>query len=157
MQRAFEEGYTRMKLINANGIVAVNIGFNMRQAPDQAPANDYTIDISPTQDSDLTCDTSSTLSFQYNCHVSLFITIPNFERTITLRQKQMGWLVGSSIRGQCTKTHQRLTRIAGCSCFSRSVPLLCTVRELGCIWSSLCRIARTDLTPNLPAGAPTNN
>ncbi|KAE9378470.1 hypothetical protein N431DRAFT_554654 [Stipitochalara longipes BDJ] len=92
MQRAFEEGYTRMKLINANGIVAVNVGLNMRQAPDQAPANDYTIDISPTQDSDLTCDTSTTLSFQYPCHVSLFITIPNFERTITLRQKQMGWL-----------------------------------------------------------------
>jgi hypothetical protein len=99
MQRAFEEGYTRMNLINANGIVAVNIGLNMRQAPDQAPANDYAIDISPTQASDLTCDTSTTLSFQYPCDVSLFITIPNFERTITLRQKQMGWLVGSSIRG----------------------------------------------------------
>lgn len=146
-----------MKLINANGIVAVNIGLNMRQAPDQAPANDYTIDISPTQDSDLTCDTSTTLSFKYPCHVSLFITIPNFERTITLRQKQMGWLVSSSIRGSCTKTHQRLTRVTGCSCFSRSVLLLCTVYELGYIWSSLYRIARIDLTPNLPVCAPINS
>ncbi len=146
-----------MKLINANGIVAVNIGLNMRQAPGQAPANDYTIDISPTQDSDLTCDTSTTLSFQYPCYLSLFITIPNFERTITLRQKQMGWLVSSSIRGSCTKAHQRLTRIAGCSCFSWSVPLLCTVCELGYIWSSLYRIARIDLTPNLPVCAPINN
>lgn len=88
-----------MKLINANGIVAVNIGLNIHQAPDQAPANDYTVDISLSQAADLTCDTSTTLSFQYPCHVSLFITIPNFERTITLRQKQMEWLVGRSTRG----------------------------------------------------------
>jgi hypothetical protein len=109
MQRAFEEGYTRMNLINANGIVAVNIGLNVRQAPDQAPAHDYTTDISPTQASDLTCDTSTALSFQYPCYVSLFITIPNFERTITFRQEQMGWLVGAQSGGSQIETHQRLT------------------------------------------------
>ena len=91
MQKSFEQGYTRMRLINANGIVAVNVGLWMRQAPGYEPAYDYPLDISNSQAANITCDTSTNTTFQGACHVSLFITIPNFERTITTRQKQMGW------------------------------------------------------------------
>lgn len=93
MLRSFDQGYTRMRLINANGIVAVNVGLRIRQAPGQAPAYDYPLDIALSPATDLVCDTSTNLTYQYACHVSLFITIPNFERTIITRQKLMSWSV----------------------------------------------------------------
>ncbi|KAH8590421.1 hypothetical protein B0O99DRAFT_691635 [Bisporella sp. PMI_857] len=94
MQKAFEQGYTRMKLINAYSIVAINIGLRKRQAPDYEPAYDYTLDISssPVAELPMPCDTSTVLTYQYACHTCLFITIPNFERTTIVRQKRLDWL-----------------------------------------------------------------
>lgn len=82
-----------MRLINANGVVALNIGLNVRQAPDQDPAYDYKLDISPSQASELTCDSGKDGSYQYPCHLSLFISIPSFEKTTTLRKKELEWMV----------------------------------------------------------------
>lgn len=82
-----------MNLINANGIVAVNVGLRIRQAPNAAPAYDYDLGISSSPTTDLVCDTSTELTFQYPCYVSLFIQIPTFERTIIRIQKEMSWTV----------------------------------------------------------------
>jgi len=95
MQKAFDQGYTRMNLISANGIVNVNIGLRTRQAPDHDPAYDYTLDIASSPATDFVCDTSTTLIYQYPCRLTLFVQIPNFERTTILIQKEMAWLVSS--------------------------------------------------------------
>ena len=95
MQKAFDQGYTRMRLINANGIVSINVGLRIRQSLNQMPAYDYVLDISSSQASmdPLVCDTSTELKYFYACYVSLFITIPNFERTKTTIHKEMSWTV----------------------------------------------------------------
>jgi hypothetical protein len=47
VQQALENGYTRMQLVNANGIVAVTLGLTMRQASaETAPAYDYGLAVS---------------------------------------------------------------------------------------------------------------
>lgn len=87
-----------MNLINANGIVAVNIGLQVREGLDGVAAYDYTLGpLSSSPARDLVCDTSSATTYQYPCHVSLFVQIPNFDRTIIRTQKVMGWPVSSKV------------------------------------------------------------
>ena len=82
-----------MNLINALGIVAVNIGLRIRQAPGADPAYDYTLDITSSPSTDMVCDRSTVLTYKWPCHISLFVQIPNFERTTILRQKELSWAV----------------------------------------------------------------
>ncbi|EPE35324.1 hypothetical protein GLAREA_11023 [Glarea lozoyensis ATCC 20868] len=91
LQRAFETGYTRMNLINANGIVAVNIGLRLRQGLDGVSAYDFTLGLSSSPARDLVCDVSSASTYQYPCHLSLFVQVPNFDRTIVRTRAGMGW------------------------------------------------------------------
>jgi hypothetical protein len=92
LQKAFETGYTRMNLINAHGIVAVNIGLRLRQGLD-----DYALGLSSSPARDLVCDVSSPTTYQYPCHLSLFVQIPNFERVIVRARSVMGWSVSEKL------------------------------------------------------------
>jgi hypothetical protein len=127
LREAFETGYTRMSLINANGIVAVNIGLQVRQGLDGNSAYDYILGLSSSPTRDLVCDTSSATTYQYPCYVSLFVQIPNFDRTIITTTKAMEWLVSSKlppiIRGTLTVT-------PGCRSLGRCIIFLCTICEL---------------------------
>jgi hypothetical protein len=127
MQEAFEMGYTRMNLIDANGIVAVNIGLQVRQGLDGSSAYDYTVGISSSPARDLVCDTSSATTYQYPCHVSLFVHVPNFDRTIIGAEMAMGWLVGSKL---LPFVKSMLTVTLGCRGLGRCILLLRTAREL---------------------------
>lgn len=98
LQEAFETGYTRMNLIDANSIVAINVGLQIRQGLDGNSAYDYTLSLSSSPVLDLVCDTSSATTYQYPCHVSLFVQIPNFDRTIISSTMAMGWQVSSKLQ-----------------------------------------------------------
>lgn len=134
LQEAFEMGYTRMSLINANGIVAVNIGLQVRQGLDGNSVYDYTLGLSSSPARDLVCDTSSATTYQYPCHVSLFVQIPDFDRTIISTVKDMEWLVSSKlppfIKGM-------LTVIPGCRSLGRCILLLCTICKLDRIYTGV--------------------
>ena len=93
MQKAFETGFTRMNLVNANGIVSINIDLRRRDGHNGVSAYDYLLGISASPNRDLLCDTSNSATNQESCHLSLFVQIPTFDRTIITTQKAMDWAV----------------------------------------------------------------
>jgi hypothetical protein len=96
MQNAFDLGYTRMNLVNANGIVAVNIGLVLRDMGNGISAYDYSLSLASSPATDLVCDTSSPTTYKWPCHMSLFVQIPNFDRTTITTEKAMTWMVSSA-------------------------------------------------------------
>ncbi|KAI1401948.1 hypothetical protein F4819DRAFT_486023 [Hypoxylon fuscum] len=56
---ALENDYTRLVLVNANGMVAVNLGLNYRQVRGKSPAYDYDLSLSSIPTLDMRCDNGS--------------------------------------------------------------------------------------------------
>lgn len=83
-----------MNLVNANGIVAINIDLRRREGHNGVNAYDYVLSLSSSPNQDLVCDTSTSSTYQYPCHLSLFVQIPTFDRTIISTQKALDWAVG---------------------------------------------------------------
>lgn len=83
-----------MNLVNANGILAVNIGLHVRDDGNGITAYDYQLSLVSSPAIDLVCDMSSPGDYKYPCHLTLFIQIPNFQRTITVTKSAMTWVVG---------------------------------------------------------------
>ncbi|KAF2138606.1 uncharacterized protein K452DRAFT_89052 [Aplosporella prunicola CBS 121167] len=99
LKQALEKGYTRMILINANGMTAINLGLEYRQALNEEPAYDYSLSISTIPAQDLVCDVSSRKQTASGpCHTSLFLQIPTFDRRISLQSYAMKWtdMIGSA-------------------------------------------------------------
>ncbi|TAQ86447.1 hypothetical protein B7494_g5223 [Chlorociboria aeruginascens] len=106
LQNSFDRGYTRMTLVNANGVVALNTGLRLRRSFDGLSAYDYELGVSSAPARDMVCDTTSAMTYQYPCHLSLFIQIPNFQRTIFTQEKSSSRR-GKSFTGitsTCTKS-----------------------------------------------------
>jgi hypothetical protein len=99
MQNSFELGYTRMNLVNANGIVAVNIGLQVRDGGNGISAYDYSLSLVSSPATDLVCDTTSAETYKYPCHMSLFIQVPNFDRSTITTEKVMTWMDAASAAG----------------------------------------------------------
>ncbi|KAM0800056.1 hypothetical protein BDR22DRAFT_259890 [Usnea florida] len=89
---ALQRGYSRLVLIGANGDSSINLGLQYRQEMGYNPAYDYTLGISTVPNLNLVCNTASNES--YPCHITLFLQMPTFDRTIMLEKPAMGWLVG---------------------------------------------------------------
>ncbi|KAK4148706.1 hypothetical protein C8A00DRAFT_47516 [Chaetomidium leptoderma] len=83
LQEALENGYTRMNLINANGVAAINLGLNYREALGKAPTYDYQLSISAIPSTDLQCDVSSEDKNTGYCFLSLFLQFPTFDRLVS--------------------------------------------------------------------------
>jgi hypothetical protein len=96
MQNAFELGYTRMNLVSANSIVGVNIGLQVRDEANGISAYDYSLSLDSSPATDFVCDTSSAETYKYPCYMSLFIQVPNFERSIITTVKAMTWTASLS-------------------------------------------------------------
>ncbi|KAK4174862.1 hypothetical protein QBC36DRAFT_356192 [Triangularia setosa] len=91
VREALENGYTRMVLINANGMAAINLGLNYREALGHAPAYDYQLSISTIPSIDLQCDTSDPRGASGPCFLSLFVQFPSFERQVSQQDVAMKW------------------------------------------------------------------
>lgn len=90
---ALENGYTRMVLINANGMTAINLGLNRRQAPNTSPAYDYQLSVSTIPAASVDCAAGSTT----HCHISLFLQFPSFDRQNSRLGVAMEWEVCISV------------------------------------------------------------
>jgi hypothetical protein len=86
---ALEDGYTQMQLVNADGLVAINLGLQYRQVPGTAPAYNYDLSISTTQS--LTPLSDDAVSW-----ITLFVQFPTFDRQISTLGKAMNWAVSCS-------------------------------------------------------------
>jgi hypothetical protein len=86
---ALANGYTRMVLINANGMTAINLGLNRRQAPNTSPAYDYQLSVSTIPAASVDCAAGSTT----RCHISLFLQFPSFDRQNSRLGVAMEWEV----------------------------------------------------------------
>ena len=82
--------FTRMSLVSANGIVAVNIGLRLRTV-DTITAYDYSLSLSNSPALELTCDTSSTESYYHDCRLELFVHITGFDRVVSRTRKVLSW------------------------------------------------------------------
>ena len=69
-----------MHLIDANGVVAINLGLNYKKPLDKPHAYDYPLSISVIPSTELQCDVSSEESNNGNCFLSLFLQFPTFDR-----------------------------------------------------------------------------
>ncbi|KFZ07272.1 hypothetical protein V501_06615 [Pseudogymnoascus sp. VKM F-4519 (FW-2642)] len=87
---ALQNGYTRMVLINANGLTAINLGLNRRQAPNTSPAYDYKLSVSTIPAAGVNCAATSTGSTA-PCHISLFLQFPSFDRQNSRLGVEMKW------------------------------------------------------------------
>lgn len=93
LQEALEKGYTRLVLINANGMSSITLGLRSRQAIGGAPAYDYQLSVSTTPAQDLVCDVSGTIGSPSGpCHITLLLQFPTFERQISRLMPVMGWV-----------------------------------------------------------------
>ena len=126
MQKAFDIGYTRMNLVNANAIVAVNIGLQVRDEGNGISAYDYSLSLMSSPATDLVCDTSSAETYKWPCHMSLFVQIPNFDRSIITTEKSMTWMVSSSYHWNSTADSAN----PGCCICRRRIFFFLTVLEL---------------------------
>jgi hypothetical protein len=76
VKEALQNGYTRMVLINANGMVAINLALEYREALGYAPAYDYQLTISTIPSTTLECEITAT------CFLTLVFQFPSFERQV---------------------------------------------------------------------------
>jgi len=150
LQEALEKGYTRLVLINANGMSSIILGLRSRQAIGQAPAYDYQLSISTTPAQDLVCDVSGTIrSPSGPCHITLLLQFPTFERQVSRLMPVMGWVVRESLlmaifmRWIFSANHWRRTLLVplalsmpSCSCWAGSYLAWCSRLESDAMASS---------------------
>ncbi|PKS08635.1 hypothetical protein jhhlp_005022 [Lomentospora prolificans] len=98
LTQALEDNYTRIILVNANGMTAINLGLNYRQTIGKAPAYDYGLVISTIPATDLPCDTSFGDATQ-KCFLSFFIQFPTFDRQVSIPEKAMSWEDAVAVAG----------------------------------------------------------
>ncbi|RKU49366.1 hypothetical protein DL546_001492 [Coniochaeta pulveracea] len=81
---ALERGYTRMQLVDANALVAINLGLQLRESAGQTPAFDYELSIS-------TIPSVSKVEDDDTGWLSLFLQFPSFTRQVSNQHKAWSW------------------------------------------------------------------
>ena len=103
-----------MVLVNANGMVQVNLGLALRQVNGKSPSYDYRLTISSIPAMNLTRDRSSSGNADYGpCFISLFLQFPTFGRRTSRLGPGLSWLV-SLIWLFCYSGTGRLTIVGSC-------------------------------------------
>ncbi|KAI1456514.1 hypothetical protein F4805DRAFT_468035 [Annulohypoxylon moriforme] len=92
LSEALENDYTRPILVNANGMVAVNLGLNYRQVRGRTPAYDYDVSLSTIPALDMLCNVGSdSKPATEPCFLSLWLQFPTFERQVSTQGYAMSW------------------------------------------------------------------
>ncbi|KAI0830953.1 hypothetical protein F5Y06DRAFT_290631 [Hypoxylon sp. FL0890] len=92
LEQALENDYTRPILVNANGMIEVNLGLNYRQVRGKPPAYDYDLSMSTIPSLDMRCDIGSdTRAPTGPCFISLWLQFPTFERQVSTQSYAMSW------------------------------------------------------------------
>ncbi|KAM7222720.1 hypothetical protein V8F06_001907 [Rhypophila decipiens] len=110
LQQALENGFTRLNLVNANGVAAINLGLSYRdyQYIGKPPAYDYTLSISGIPGTDLRCDVSSPEKNIQHCFLSLFMQFPTFDRLVFTQKVAMSYEELLSVAGSWFAVSQLL-------------------------------------------------
>ncbi|KAK4217729.1 hypothetical protein QBC37DRAFT_437796 [Rhypophila decipiens] len=110
LQQALENGFTRLNLVNANGVAAINLGLSYRdyQYIGKPPAYDYTLSISGIPGTDLRCDVSSPEKNTGHCFLSLFMQFPTFDRLVFTQKVAMSYEELLSVAGSWFAVSQLL-------------------------------------------------
>jgi hypothetical protein len=93
VEEALANGYTRMVLINANGMTAINLGLERREALGHSPAYDYQLTISTIPSATLDCDTTA------SCFLTLVFQFPSFERQVLSQDIKLKWTDVAALAG----------------------------------------------------------
>lgn len=93
VEEALADGYTRMVLINANGMVAINLGLETREALGHGQAYDYQITISTIPSTTLDCESAAT------CFLTLIFQFPTFDRQVLRQDVKLKWPDVASLAG----------------------------------------------------------
>ncbi|KAK3904055.1 hypothetical protein C8A05DRAFT_32193 [Staphylotrichum tortipilum] len=85
LTQALEAGYTRLRLVNGNGVTAVTLGLVMRQAAaDATPAYDYDVDLSGDPARDV--PDGGEVGW-----ITVHVEFPSFERRVDVVRRAMEW------------------------------------------------------------------
>ncbi|KAK0619514.1 hypothetical protein B0T14DRAFT_209641 [Immersiella caudata] len=79
---AMESGYTRMYLLNANGMTAISLTLHYREVLGKSPAYDYGVSFSTVPASKVGCDLASDPKAE-PCILNLFLQYPTFDRQVS--------------------------------------------------------------------------
>ena len=91
LTESLEMGYTRMRLVDANGVISATLGLVMRQAgANAAPAYDYDVGLS----SDPAKDVPDGEGVGW---LTVFVEFPGFERRVDVVRRAMEWSVSLSV------------------------------------------------------------
>lgn len=81
LQQALEANYTRLVLVNANGMTSINLGLSSREVLGQAPAYDYQLSISTIPAMDLPCGVGKPGSWP--CFIDIIFQFPTFDTKLS--------------------------------------------------------------------------
>ncbi|KAK4222528.1 hypothetical protein QBC38DRAFT_80874 [Podospora fimiseda] len=91
LEEALYANYSQMRLINANGLIHINIRLNSREVPGRSAAYDYDLSLSSIPAMDIQCDVSAPGGARSPCILSLYLQYPNFERLSAKQEIAMSW------------------------------------------------------------------
>ncbi|KAG9233345.1 hypothetical protein BJ875DRAFT_464429 [Amylocarpus encephaloides] len=119
LDASLSQGFSRLSLIPANGIVSIAISLRLHNLHGLS-AYDYDLNISSSPAMELTCDLGgdSNGGYTHDCRVSLFMQFTGFERVIVGSRKKMSWADVAASAGAYFSFVQFISWIVSLQAFS---------------------------------------
>jgi hypothetical protein len=102
-----------MQLVNANGMVAINLGLESRQEIGLRPRFDYKLTFSTTPAMDINCNQEDIENLDATaCFISIFLQFPSFDKRESIEVYAMKWVVCC---GMSLKFNRQTNSVTGCT------------------------------------------